>query len=172
MYHIYLAGPDVFYTDAVERGREAVRLCESYGYAGLFPLDNVITDFKNDPQTAHRICEANLEMIKKADIVLANLNPFRGHEPDSGTVFECGFGRALGKQVIVYMQDTRSCLERFSESDIVRRNGECLYKEDSMIIEDFKLPLNLMIACTADVVQGDLNAALVHLKQKSQAHCG
>lgn len=47
--------------------------------------------------TANGIYHANLEMIRSADAVLANLNAFRGIEPDSGTCFEVGFATALGK---------------------------------------------------------------------------
>ena len=43
---------------------------------------------------------ANLEAIRAADFVMANLNDFRGPgEPDSGTAFEVGFAAALGKPV-------------------------------------------------------------------------
>src|ERR1700750_3112150 len=36
---IYLAGPDVFLSDAVAFGRRKVALCGQYGLSGLYPLD-------------------------------------------------------------------------------------------------------------------------------------
>ncbi|MFM0085030.1 nucleoside 2-deoxyribosyltransferase, partial [Paraburkholderia sediminicola] len=38
---IYLAGFDVFRVDAVEYGRSLQRLCASFGFEGIFPLDSV-----------------------------------------------------------------------------------------------------------------------------------
>ena len=37
--------------------------------------------------------------------MLANLEPFRGSEPDSGTAFEVGYALALGKPVYAYLSD-------------------------------------------------------------------
>jgi nucleoside 2-deoxyribosyltransferase len=44
--------------------------------------------------------------------VLANLNPFRGAEPDSGTCVEIGYALALGKRVVGYADDLRPLRER------------------------------------------------------------
>ncbi len=96
---IYIAGPDVFEQDSVEIGQKYSDLCKKYGHEGLYPLDNIV-DFKQAKQKiAQDIFHANVKLIKEADIVIANLNPFRGKEADSGTVWECGFASALGKKV-------------------------------------------------------------------------
>ncbi|WP_457746254.1 nucleoside 2-deoxyribosyltransferase, partial [Sulfurimonas sp.] len=42
MKKIYIAGPDVFESDSIERGEKLVALCKEYGYIGLYPLDNVV----------------------------------------------------------------------------------------------------------------------------------
>jgi hypothetical protein len=78
---IYLAGPDVFRPDAESWANSARELCRQYGFEALTPLDHCETE-------PRKICEGNLELIRKAQMVVANLNPFRGAEPDSGTAFE------------------------------------------------------------------------------------
>ena len=60
MKKIYLAGFDVFYPDSVERGKRLKKLCEKYGFIGLYPLDN-------ECDTAEEIFSANTEMIKNSD---------------------------------------------------------------------------------------------------------
>jgi len=88
---IYLAGPDIFRPDSESWASAARDLCRQYGFEALTPLDHGETG-------PRQICEANLELIRKAQMVVANLNPFRGAEPYSGTVFELGYGMALGKK--------------------------------------------------------------------------
>ncbi|HOI53519.1 MAG TPA: nucleoside 2-deoxyribosyltransferase, partial [Azonexus sp.] len=67
---IYLAGPDVFQPDALQRAESARRLVSRYGHRALIPLDN-------EASTAAEIYRANLAQIAAADLVIANLNPFR-----------------------------------------------------------------------------------------------
>ena len=51
---------------------------------------------------AEHIFTSNVAKLSEADGVIANLAPFRGHEPDSGTVFEVGYAIARGIPVIGY----------------------------------------------------------------------
>lgn len=145
---LYLAGPDVFRPDAGEWFAEARRLCAEFGHTALVPLDNEET-------TAAGIFDANIELLRSADAVLANLNPFRGMEPDSGTCVEVGFALALGKPVIGYLADTRPLLERVA--------GGRPTDEAGMHVENFGLPLNLMLAVPARLVAGGLREALAAL---------
>ena len=138
---IYLAGPDVFHPDAPERGAELKRLCAEYGFEGLFPLDNVI-EAAGPLETARAIREANLELILKADAVIANLEPFRGFEPDSGTVFEVGYAVALGKQVVGYAPELRPMGERLR--DFQKLDAAVGHDRNGLAIEEFGLSHNLM----------------------------
>jgi nucleoside deoxyribosyltransferase len=99
MKTIYLAGFDVFRRmrspgASTEGALRAARLRRAVsarqgGAAGL-----------SGPDTAQWIYEANVALIRRADIVMANLDDFRGPgEPDSGTAFEVGFAVALQKPV-------------------------------------------------------------------------
>ena len=111
MKKIYLAGPDVFLPNAIEEGERLKALCKEYGYEGLFPMDNVISG-ETPKEIAQKIQEANKQMIHMCDIVIANLSPFRGPEPDSGTVWEVGYAQAFGKKVVGYSTDRRTLKEK------------------------------------------------------------
>ncbi len=143
MIKIYLAGPDVFETDAIEQGERLKQLCRQYGFEGLFPLDNEISFDAAPYEVAKTIREANVALIEECDIVMANLTPFRGLEPDSGTVYEVGYAAALGKKVYGYAQDRRPMIERVHEKQKLA-DGAFLC-EDGKIIEDFGLSHNLMM---------------------------
>ena len=160
MKQIYIAGPDVFEPDAVLRGEMLVSLCEKYGYKGLYPMDNIVDFSQEKHKIAWDIYDANVAMIERADIVIANLNPFRGKEADSGTVWECGYAYAKGKKVYGYMSTTYDYKEHFSQEE--QRSG---VDADGKTIEDFALPINLMIACSVEkIIEGSFEDVLIALK--------
>ncbi|MEL0168433.1 MAG: nucleoside 2-deoxyribosyltransferase [Pseudomonadaceae bacterium] len=136
---VYLAGFDVFYPDALARGEYLKGLCAAHGLEGLYPLDATLPEGQSDP--AGWICQANLDSLRRADAVLANLGHFRGNEPDSGTVFEVGFACALGKPVWAYFPDQQPMVEQLARDE----QGLC---PDGFLIENFGLPRNLMLACS------------------------
>ncbi len=149
MKRIYLAGPDVFLPDPVTHGDSLKQLCLNYGFTGLFPLDNTVVGC-NKAELANNIKQANIALIKSCDIVIANLVPFRGPEPDSGTVWEVGFAQALGKQVIGYCADPREL--KTKTQDMLGLGTTCDRDKLNMTIEDFGLSHNLMFA---DIIQGN-----------------
>lgn len=154
---LYLAGPDVFRPDAKAWADRVRELCRAVGHEALIPLDDDI------PATAAAIYRSNLQRIAAADAVLANLNPFRGDEPDSGTCVEIGYALALGKTVIGYADDLRPLRERLRASgpDVDGRYRDAA----GHAVEDYGLPLNLMLAVPLSLVQGDVATALQALRQ-------
>jgi nucleoside 2-deoxyribosyltransferase len=156
---IYLAGPDVFRPDAESWANAARDLCSQYGCEALTPLDHG----ESEPA---KICAGNLELIRTAAIVVANLNPFRGAEPDSGTVFELGYALALGKRVYGYLdkrETLRARVNRLEQADPARTHDN-----QGMAIEDFSLPLNLMLAVPTRIVAGGLADCLQTLREPSE----
>ncbi|WP_345979641.1 nucleoside 2-deoxyribosyltransferase [Sulfurimonas sp. HSL3-2] len=167
MKKIYIAGPDVFEADSVEIGKRYVQICAEYGYEGMYPLDNIV-DFEQDKQKiANDIFLANIDLIKKADVVIANLNAFRGKEADSGTVWECGYAYGLGKPVYGYMDCAVPYLQQFDESE--KRLVDGLNVDTSgRMIEDFDYPINLMISCSAlKIVEGGFEDVVKTLKENN-----
>ena len=132
---IYIAGPDVFEPDAVGIGKKYKKICENYGHQGLYPLDN-------ECDSACEIYNGNVHLIDIADAVVANGNPFRG-EMDVGTAVEVGYAAAKGKKILIYMDDTRTLIEKYGKCDGQGR-----------VTEDFGYPLNLMLAESAQIING------------------
>lgn len=138
---IYLAGFDVFRPDAIEHGHYLKNLCAAHGMQGLYPFDNQIAPGLPPLQTAQQICQQNIAMIQRCSAVLANLNTFRGLEPDSGTAFEVGMAVALGKPVWAYFKACGSLREQVPHDP----QG---FDASGLHVEDFGLPRNLMLACS------------------------
>lgn len=142
---VYLAGPEVFLPDAVAVGREKCRLADEAGFEGAFPLDAQL-DLAGlpKPEQARRISLANEGLMRSCDFLIANLTPFRGVSMDSGTAFEVGFMRALGRPVLGYVNVEAGYHERaLAYRGGPRLAGDC--DRPGLEIEDFDLSENLMI---------------------------
>ena len=146
LQRIYLAGPEVFLPDALAVGRAKVDMARAAGFEGLFPLDQQL-DLRGLPriEQARRISLANEALMRSADLLIANLTPFRGVSMDSGTAFEVGFMRALGRPVLGYTNvggDYRQRAEAFRARHIPPGDSD----RPDIEIEDFGMAENLMIA--------------------------
>jgi nucleoside 2-deoxyribosyltransferase len=144
---IYLAGPDVFLPDAVDVGRRKKELCARYGFEGLYPLDNEIRSMLEGERRDRLIYRANEAMIRRADLGICNLTPFRGPGADAGTVFELGMLAGLGKKIFGYTNIVDDLLERSKLIDTLTLDRTDHEWRDSsrMIVENFGNADNLMI---------------------------
>ncbi len=153
---IYLAGPEVFLPNATEIGRAKQQLCAEAGLEGVFPLDTQLdlTGLAKTEQ-ARRIALGNEGLMRSCDAIIANLTPFRGVSMDSGTAFEVGFMRALGRPVFGYTNagaaDYAARARAWRQQDS-RLPFDCDRPDQE--IEDFGLAENLMIAVAVSETAG------------------
>ncbi|CAD2220830.1 nucleoside 2-deoxyribosyltransferase [Angomonas deanei] len=146
---IYIAGPAVFHADHGKAYYDHVReLTAANNIKPLIPLDNNVSGALN-------IRNANIEQIKQCDAIIADLSPFRSHEPDCGTAFEVGYAAALNKIILTFSSDQRTLVERYGGV------------KDSlgMEVEDFNLPFNLMLA-DGTAIFGSFDEALSYFVDK------
>jgi nucleoside 2-deoxyribosyltransferase len=152
---VYLAGPEVFLPDADVVAEAKRRLCAEHGFVGLSPVDGAIDHSglaKRD--AALRISAANEAMIRRSDLLIANLTPFRGPSADVGTAYELGFARALGLPVFGYSNAAGNLLDRTRQAlgaQVRRRPSGELEDSDHMLIEDFDGADNLMLIGAIEV---------------------
>ena len=96
---IYIAGPMVFYPDAVKRFEEMKQILRVCGLTGCAPLDNQLGLEAAAPgrDLARAIYKADETLMRNVDAAIFNIDPFRrGTEMDAGTAFEVGFCKAIG----------------------------------------------------------------------------
>lgn len=141
---IYAAGFDLFAPDGAERCQKIYDLCLQYGFDPYVPGVGPSSESGGEAATAQVIYDLNLGHLKECDVLMANLNDYRGSEPDSGTVFEVGYACARGIPVYSYMSDTRTTVEKMGG----------VVDADGWKVEDFGQPANLMLACGSKIVQG------------------
>jgi nucleoside 2-deoxyribosyltransferase len=139
---IYLAGPDVFLPNAIEVGKKKMAICREFGFEGLFPADN---DFGAETDSA-AIFRANCAQMKRADIGVFNLSPFRGPSADPGTVFELGFLFSQNRPVYGYTNTRESYVKRVAAAaGPLQKRGRRRVDRDGRDVENFGLNDNLMI---------------------------
>lgn len=146
---IYLAGPDVFLSDAVEIGRRKVELCRRHGLIGLYPLDNALDRSAKDASL--QIFRGNEIMMIEADAIIANLTPFRGPGADAGTVYELGYMAGRGKLCLGYSNDPSSYADRVRALTDVRSEDGRLVDALGLTVEDFGMADNLMMIHALDL---------------------
>lgn len=146
---VYLAGPEVFLPDARALGRAKKALCEAVGLIGIFPLDGDVDLAGLSPRDRGRaIYRADVDMMKRCDLIIANLTPFRGPSADVGTAFELGYMTALGRPAFAYSNCAKPFAARLSALDPagphMRADGQLADARD-IAIEDFDMADNLML---------------------------
>lgn len=130
---IYFAGPDVFRSSYPAFKAMVADLCCGMGLIPVFPGEEVTG---SDPAA---IFQDNLARIDEADAVVANLNLFRGPEPDSGTAFELGYAHARGKQILGYIDRFETTVDRVERlQGHLTRYGNEITDRDGYRVEDFR----------------------------------
>ncbi len=161
--HIYLAGPDVFFPNAIAIGETKKQAVRAHGFIPHFPFDNEIA-FEQHPTPeaiAQAIGRANEDMMRHcADprhigVILANLCPFHGPSADVGTAFELGFMAALSYShpslwLYGYSHDQRQLKDRvatdyYGDPDALKADGDKLIGSDGCVVEHFGGLDNLML---------------------------
>lgn len=130
---VYLAGPDVFYPDAMERAEFLKEQCARFGFEGVFPIDKslILSDPINQEKNGYLIFNNNIHLIDGSWAMLVNMSPFRGPSMDTGTAFEMGYGRGTDVIIVGYTN--------------ARTEYKSRVKEDGYDVEDFKMIDNLMV---------------------------
>lgn len=102
---LYLAGPMLFYPNGDSLLSQYATACRKRGIIlpqGTTPLSEDDTPLLRAYK--HRIrC---LESLDASDSILACITPFRGLQPDSGTLFELGYAYGKGKKCYLFCENT------------------------------------------------------------------
>lgn len=168
---IYISGPDVFSPHWAQFCLRVTKASEALGVIPVFPIEPQDNLFEQS--TAHlsqkearnlsrKIFLQNLDKLHGSDAVVANLNPFRGAEPDSGTVAEISQAWLTGVPVFGYTQergDLRAiCAKKVGTTYLL--DEQVTVCKDGYLIEDFGWPVNLMVAEQCECIVSTVEEAL------------
>jgi nucleoside 2-deoxyribosyltransferase len=151
---IYLAGPVALHPGAGHLIRFLREMCAAQGFEAIAPESG------GDAALWRRTA---MDRIRASDVVIACISPFRGPGADPGTAFEMGYAEGLGKPVIAWSEEPKPYIERVPHDKDA--DGRAFCKQHGMLVEDFGLADNLMLAAGALPVQASFEAALAEAKR-------
>lgn len=126
---LYIAGPECFYHRGYDLWWSQRKLAEYYGIPVVLPTS---TDLKLDHEdlreNAEEIFKDLIEQVKHTTAIIADLEFFRGSEPDGGTVFELGWiwarqGRLYGYSRDLRPMHTKNQAARIQNGEVVDQKG-------------------------------------------------
>ena len=121
----------------------------------LFPMDPIVVDLDDgdvmalsmdttDPVKIAAHCRRH---IARCDVIVADVTPFRGVQPDPGTVLEIGFAHGAGKGVWLYSEKPIPRLrDRLWAEGLISAYINKDRDRDGYLIEDFGLPVDTMLS--------------------------
>ena len=163
---VYIAGPECFMPDGKEKAEAAVKLCEELGFDPIspakgHPMAEPVDFSKGKKEAGKQIFRNNIRYINSCDLVIANMNDFRGWEPDGGTCFEIGYAYTQGKKIYVFIDNVRPYYEKYKGDmyydGVFWRDGNGAFFESGC--------MNLMISGHATVVEGTFEDAVRKAKE-------
>jgi nucleoside 2-deoxyribosyltransferase len=160
---VYLAGPDVFFANALHLARRRKDFLTGLGMEGVSPHDTQQAA-PNLPTDAQTIFKANRELIDSCRAVLANVTPFRGPSADVGTAWEMGYATGQGKPVVAYSDDLSVYREKVFRGGWSTAPAEAR-DNDGNEIEDFDGTDNLMLTQSVIAICATFEEAAAALKR-------
>lgn len=162
-WKVYVMGPGVFRKDAREHFEHVRKLAAHHNVQPLIPWDPQL----HEPAPIYENC---VRMMQEADAGVVDLTPFRGTEPDSGSVFEAGYMVALRKPVVGYSAEAQTVLQRTQKffggrTPVQSPTGVF---PDGMYAEDFGRNHNLMLTHSMSI-RDTLNAAFATVVRRLQS---
>lgn len=157
---IYLSGFERYEEDGKVILDKMKEICKKYGYEAVSPLDFAPGVEKIESDNPY-IWAANVfdncqQHVRNCDIIIADLNDFRGYEINNDVGFECGMGFQLGKKLYGYMDNTDKLIHK-----IPHTGQEMGYRDQTgSNVEDFDYPANLMFSCSMKIFEGSFETVI------------
>lgn len=157
---IYLSVFERYDANGAEILAQMKAICKRYGYEAVSPLDLadgvVLEETENVYEKTGQLFYNYQKHVRDADIIIANLNNYRGYEVNNDVGFECGMGFQLGKKLYGYMDDTSPLIDKIPHLGEAREYRD----QNGSNVEDFDYPANLMFACSMKIFQGDFETIM------------
>ena len=128
---VYLADFEMFLPTCDETVRYWKATCEKYGLIGRFPGEG--DPVEPGDNFWQRVFDHDFNHMLECDMCFAQLDDWRGHEPDSGTLWELGWFVALGMPSYGFYSGPDTMLERKIEK---HEEDGVFYDVNGFAIED------------------------------------
>lgn len=151
---VYLSGFERYDADSEVIYHKMKELCRKNGLTAVSPLEDAPGFSRietNNPYTlASNLFDNYQRHVRHCDIIISNLNDYRGYEPCNDVGFECGMGFQLGKKLYGYMDSTEHLIHRLPHFGAAKGFRD----QTGCNVENFNYPANLMFSCSMKIFEG------------------
>ena len=155
---IYIAGPECFYENGTLLLDAMRRLSESQGFDVSLPNDTPLKlDHADLRKNADTIFENCCQSMLRSTAIIADLEFYRGPEPDGGTIYELGMAYARGIRCYGYARDRRTVAWTYQGSEL--REGRA-YDRKGRPLPYQDLPFSPNVVGSTKILQGDYRDCL------------
>jgi nucleoside 2-deoxyribosyltransferase len=155
---IYIAGPECFF----ENGNEILSymriLSESYGHIVSLPNDDPLKmDHQDLRLNAHEIFQNLKQKMNETTLLICDLDPFRGAEPDSGSIYEIGMAYARNLKIFGYTKDKRTLVWKDQK---LTGNDAVVLDENGKRHPYYFLPFSPLVMASTEIIEGNFDDVL------------
>lgn len=173
---IYIAGPEVLYLGGDLELGWMRKLAEARGFTVTLPNDDPLAlgnaDRRKDADAIFDNCALQMN---RSDVIICDLDQYRGTEPDGGSIYEIGMAYGRDMRIICFTRDKRPVAVK--DPNIVLRDGQA-YDREGRLVPYADLPFAASVVASSKIIEGDFDDALRQLQldleedSKRQAKCG
>ena len=161
---LYIAGPACFYVDGYALWHGLRGLAEFHGFRVVMPTTNQLDltheDLRLNADAIFQNCAA---AMNETTAVIADLESFRGTEPDGGTLFELGMGYARGCRLVAYTRDRRPLNQKASR---LTEDNRLVNSATGQPFPYGALPFCPSLMASTRIVEGGFETALQALQSE------
>jgi len=154
---IYVAGPICFFPRGGEIWQARRREAQYYGFTVTLPNDNKRPQAKSPEHGAYLTLKNCRDSINRSTGIIADLENFRGGEPDGGTIYEIGLAYGHDCKCYAFTRDKRPLGVRYNAGTFIP-GGIADYKGRKL--PHIKLPYGVCVMGACKVVEGTFSDAL------------
>lgn len=151
---IYLSGFERYDADGEEVFARMKEICDKYGFDAVSPMDaapGVHEKPTDNPYIWAAYKFDNWQQhVRNCDIIVANLNDYRGYEINNDVGFECGMAFQLGKKMYGYMDSADKLINRIPHLGADKEFRD----QTGSNVENFDYPANLMFGSSMKIFEG------------------
>ncbi|MEG1388866.1 MAG: nucleoside 2-deoxyribosyltransferase [Angelakisella sp.] len=149
---VYIAGPACFYPRGYDLWEALRRRAIYFGFGVSLPNDNELNLDNTDLRKNADIIFANCaDSMNKSTAIVADLEFFRGSEPDGGSIYEIGMAYARGLRCYGYTRDKRAMVHKHQQ---VTLRNDSVYDQDNRILPYAELPFCPSLIGGCKIVEG------------------
>ena len=155
---LYIAGPECFYSEGYTLWWAQRKLAEYRGIPVVLPTSTALKlDHEDKRKNAKEIFDDLIVQVSRTTAIIADLDTFRGNEPDGGTIFELGWMYAKGSRLYGYSRDCRPIAVK--QVGTSWKQG-ILRDSRGAVIPYPGLPFCPSVMASTKLVEGDFKSAL------------